>query len=136
MDKFLSELKNTASKVVRKSSELVEISKIKLNIANVKSDISANYKLLGELVYLSQTDDAEPDTEKIQETIARIDELNEKLSALLEDSSALKNEKVCPECAKNNAKDALFCVKCGHKFEEPFEEADEDNEEPLEGDVL
>ena len=136
MDKFLSELKNTASKVVRKSSELVEISKIKLNIANVKSDISANYKLLGELVYLSQTDDAEPDTEKIQETIARIDELNEKLSALLEDSSALKNEKVCPECAKNNAKDALFCVKCGHKFEESFEEADEDNEEPLEGDVL
>ena len=38
MDNFFSEIKNTADKVAKKSSELVEMSKVKLSMVNTKSE--------------------------------------------------------------------------------------------------
>ena len=137
MDNFFSEIKNTAGKAVKKSSELVEMSKVKLNMVNTKSEISANFKVLGELVYLSQKDGAEPDTKKIEETIAKINELYERLDELTEVSSTLKNEKVCPNCTKSNPTDAQFCSGCGHKFTDNNPDDDDLNvEEITEVDVV
>lgn len=126
MEKILSEIKNTADKVVKKSGELVELSKIKLGIAGVKSEIGTNYKMLGELVYRMQKDD-ETDTEKINEVIAKIDELYERLDELNDVCAALKNEKVCSNCGKRNPLDQPFCGGCGQKFpdyEEPAQEGE------------
>lgn len=136
MDKFFSEIRNTADKVAKKSSELVEMSKVKLSMANTKSEIGTNFKILGELVYLSQKDGAEPDTKKIEETIAKINELYERLEELAEISSTLKKEKVCPNCTKSNPADALFCYGCGHKFAQENTEEDENIEEITEVDVI
>ena len=62
MDKFFSEIKNTADKVIKKSGNLVELSKVKFQIANTKSEIGASFKELGELVYHAQKTEANPDT--------------------------------------------------------------------------
>lgn len=117
MDKFITELKNTADKVAKKSTELVEISKIKLNIANIKSEIAKNYKLLGEAVYVSQKSEDTPETENIEAIIKTLDELQDQLYALLESNAAFKNEKPCPACTKSNPANAQFCVACGHRFD-------------------
>lgn len=116
MEKFISEIKNRADKVAKKSGELVEISKTKLSMANTKSEISSNFKILGELVYLSQKASTESDPQKIEETISKIDELYERLGELSELNSMLKNEKNCPNCKKSNSIDAQFCSGCGYKF--------------------
>ncbi len=137
MDNFFSEIKNTADKVAKKSSELVEMSKVKLSMVNTKSEIGANFKVLGELVYLSQRDGSEPDTTKIEETIAKINELYERLDELSEVSSTLKNEKMCPNCTKSNPADAQFCSGCGHKFSDNNPDDDDLNvEEITEVDVV
>ncbi len=128
MDKIISELKNTADKVVKKSVELAELSKIKLSIASTKSEIGANYKALGELVYMAQKND-EADSKDITELIEKIDELYKRLDEFNEVYSSLKNEKICPDCNKANPMDQAYCGSCGHKFEIAQEEV-------YEGDVI
>ena len=124
MENFLEELKNTAGKVFKKSGELVELSKAKLTIASIKSDISANFKLLGEIVYLSQREGFEPDTSEIEEIFSRIDALYEKMTDLNKTATILMNKKLCPECEEINDADAAFCSNCGFGFS-----ADEESEE-------
>lgn len=117
MERIIEEIKSTAGKVVKKSGELVELSKIKLAISTTNAEISANYKLLGELVYLGQKEEAEADSEKIAETIEKIDALCEKLSSLEATLAELKNEKICPNCGKSNPLDQRYCGNCGMHFE-------------------
>lgn len=119
MDKFFSEIKNTADKVIKKSGNLVELSKVKFQIASTKSEIGASFKELGELVYRAQKTEENPDTQIIEGTITKIDELYAKLEVLMAESSSLKNEKLCPSCEKSNPKNAQFCSDCGYKFSAP-----------------
>ncbi len=116
MENFLAELKSTAGKVFRKSGDLVEISKTKFAIASAKSDINANFKLLGEIVYLSQRDNVDADPSEIEEIITRIDALYEKIADLNESAIGLMNKKLCPECDEINEADAAFCYRCGFGF--------------------
>ena len=129
MEKFFTEIKNTADKVIKKSGELVELSKVKFQIANTKSEIGANFKELGELVYHAQKSEAQPDTQIIEGTITKIDELYAKLEALMAENSSLKNEKICPSCEKSNPKGAQFCLGCGYKFVAPDAEENETAED-------
>ena len=103
MERFISEIKNTADKVAKKSGELVELSKAKLNIANIKTDISSNYKILGELIYIAQRDKTEVNPERLDEIISKI-------------ANGLMNKKLCPECSKTTDSDASFCSVCGYHF--------------------
>ena len=109
----LSEIKSAANKVAKKSGELVELSKIKLNIVSTKSSIDEQFKILGELVYKSQNDDSANISEKIEDVIAKIDRLYEKLAELDEMSAQVSNKVVCPNCKKVNSADAEFCSRCG-----------------------
>ena len=119
MENFLSEIKSKANKVAKKSGEFFELSKIKLNIANTKSDISSQFKLLGEMVYVAHRDSIEVDAEKFEEIIAQIDALYAKCS---ESAAGLSNKKLCPECEKTNDINASFCSGCGYRYPETEEE--------------
>ncbi len=121
MDRIISEIKNTADKVAKKSGELVELSKTKLNIANTKSDISTNFKLLGEMVYIAQRDNTEVNPERFEEIITKIDVLYERLAELNEIANGLMNKKLCPECNKTNEINAAFCSACGYQYNDADE---------------
>lgn len=116
MERIISEIKTTADKVAKRSGELVELSKAKLNIANTKSSINANFRILGEMVYLSQKDDAEMNPDIFEETVAKIDELYIKLADYNDIAAGLMNKKLCPECRNANESNAVFCSRCGYKF--------------------
>lgn len=116
MEKILSEIKNTADKVAKKSGELVELSKVKINIINTKSSIDSHFKKLGEILYFSQKENTETDTKNLEEIFAEVDELYEKLSEYNDVKANLTNKKLCPECHKSNDADSLFCSRCGYHF--------------------
>ena len=118
MDRFIQEIKNTADKVAKKSGELVELSKVKLHIGNTKSEISANFKKLGEMLYFSQKEDNDIEREKISEIIDKIDELYEKLAEFKEIEASLTKKKLCPQCHKLNDTDAAYCSSCGFNFDD------------------
>ena len=116
----INSIKDTLGKakdtVVSKSSEIVEITKLKYSIADTEGDISKLMRAIGEKVYESYKSGTEPDESingfcaEISEKYAEIDEKRAKLSEL-------KKEVVCKSCGKSVDKDADFCPKCGEKLD-------------------
>ena len=116
MERIFSEIKNKADKVAKKSGELVELSKVKLSSLNTKSNIDTSFKKLGELIYRSQKENEELDSEKFESIIEEIDALYQKLSEYEDVVCELTNKKICPDCHKANNSDASFCSQCGYNF--------------------
>ena len=54
MDKFFSDIKKTFGGAVKKSGEVVELTKLKLAIADTKSELKAKFCELGEMFYKEQ----------------------------------------------------------------------------------
>ena len=107
--------KTAATNVGKKAERLVDLSKLRLNAAEINGDITKKYEELGRLVYDSVKADAKP--EKLaEEYIAEIDALYQRLDAVNEKINALRNQSACPVCGAQNADDALFCSRCGVKL--------------------
>ena len=116
MDRIISEIKNTADKVVKKSGELVEITKVKLSIVDIKNKIDARFKELGRIVYNASG----PEYSEAEGADAIIEELNalyEELKKTEERLAELKSEVVCKSCGSLSSDDSLYCRKCGAKLD-------------------
>ena len=116
MDKILSDLKNTARSAVKKSGELLEITKMKMAVSDTKSEISSRFSSLGEKVYEARKNEGEG-AEGLEEIIQSLDALHEKLAEQEAKLVELKNQKVCASCGASSDNAAAYCSKCGAKFE-------------------
>lgn len=117
MDKFFSDMKNTARSAVKKSGELLELTKLKMAAADTKSEIQSKFAELGKLIYEAQKLGNE-DSEKTEELLQSLDELHETLSEQEAKLSELKKQKACGVCGNICETKAEYCSKCGAKFEE------------------
>jgi len=116
MEKFFSDLKQTVNSAVKKSGELVEVTKLKMAIGDTKSDIERLFVKLGELVYLASKSE-EVGEGSAEELIAKIDELKEKQRQQEISLAELTSKKVCATCGKMCEESAGFCSACGQKFD-------------------
>ena len=93
--------KNAAECVGKKATDLVEVTKLKMEAAETEKDIASTLEGLGRLVYdgLKSGQDV---TALTEECIAKIDEYN--------------NVVRCPQCSAVNTDDSAFCKKCGTKL--------------------
>ena len=80
MEKIFSDLKNSVNSAVKRSGELLEISKVKMAVADTKNEIGRKYRELGEKVYESHQEDADTATE-VEGIIWELDELFEVLKS-------------------------------------------------------
>lgn len=102
-------------KVVKKSSEIYELSKLSLKINAAKAEIEERYAEIGKMIYESYKDDTAP-PEKLHELCEKIDgkfQLIEELSLQL---AELKNVQTCPQCGAQIMKNSVFCAKCGKEL--------------------
>lgn len=115
MEKIFSDIKKTVDGAVKKSGELLEITKVKLAISDKKNQIDSRLKALGKLVY----DASGPEYSEQEGADALIDELNA-LYAELKDSEArlaeLKSEVICTKCGSSCSDDSAYCKNCGEKL--------------------
>ncbi|MBQ3225515.1 MAG: zinc ribbon domain-containing protein [Clostridia bacterium] len=127
MEEIFSNIKKSAASAVKKSGELLEITKTKMAISDTKSELKSNFAVLGKLVYEAQKNEKDF-SDEAEEIIWEIDELYEVLEAREARLAALTNQKVCPDCGKVCEKEAAFCSRCGKEYplvDEEEEEADE-----------
>jgi len=117
MEKFLADLKKTMDTAVKKSGELVEVTKLKMAIGNTQNELQAEFLKLGEIVYLTAKSD-ESQAGNAEEIIARIDELKETLKKQEANIAELTAKKVCDVCGKLCEESAVFCSACGQKLED------------------
>lgn len=115
MERFFADLKQTVNSAVKKSGELVEVTKLKMAASDTKNELSEQFKKLGEVVYLAaKTEESQAET--AEGIIARIDELKETLYKQEVAIAELTSKKLCPDCGKVSDEEAAFCASCGKQF--------------------
>lgn len=137
MEEFIEQIKEQAvkvkdgavkltHKVIGKTGNVVDQTKVKFAISDTKSKMEDIFTKIGGALYKSHVngDDA-PD---FAETFAKLDELKNELDDLKDQLCRLKDTKQCPSCSTYNDKNNEFCAKCGRKFEEQDEVEEEEAE--------
>lgn len=133
---ILGKMKSWANAAGKKTEEVVETSKLKLQIVSLNGDISKAYEELGKLVFHAAKNN-ETVGEDMDAAMDKIDELLEKLAELEGRVGEMKKEKICGNCGASCAADAQFCSRCGvilgavadvDDIEEEIVELSEENE--------
>ena len=106
-----------------KTGKLAKEAKLRMKIADLKSQINEIYKEIGETVYQKHTREGKYEIEKeVEEKCTKIDVLSDEIESNLKQCLELKDKRQCPSCFAEIEKDVKFCPKCGTKQEEIKEE--------------
>lgn len=131
--------------VGQKAGQIVDISKLRLNAADLNNEISKRFESLGRIVYDAQkTENSSADL--VEECVAAIDDLYQQLDDVNDQIAIARNRIKCKSCGYENTQEAVYCSRCGAKLieetkaepahEEPAQssasqEADEPVQEPV-----
>ncbi len=136
-DEIFGTVKELAEKAGKKTTELVDLSKIRLEIASINSDIKKSFEKLGSLTYSASKKDCD-NTDLVNLCVAEIDALYARLDECKAKIDATKKVLRCPECGTANNIIATYCYVCGAKLakEEPKPDAADETaaEEPSQTD--
>ncbi len=130
LDELILKAKDLAGVAGSKTQEVVELTKLHLQVTQMKSDIDANYQKLGEIVFELNKAGTQND-ELIHMCVSEIQSQLDELAALSHKIDEMKNVVKCPQCMAANPVGALFCSRCGVslKPQEP-ERQNENTEDP------
>lgn len=106
------ELADTAG---RKVTDVADLAKQKIKIAENERTIRVTLEALGGMLYESRKEGAEMNEELVTELIAQVDELtaaNEQLQAEMDNKRGCKT---C-ECGAKNPEGAVYCNNCGKQL--------------------
>ena len=106
--------RSAVDSVGKKAGKVIDMSKLTIAAADLRSEISKKYQILGRVVYEIKKRDLT--VKKTEELVEKIKELKEQLSSVTEAIENSKQKKKCPYCGLYNAKGAVFCNKCGEKL--------------------
>lgn len=111
---FMENVKNivadTAETVAKKSGELLETSKLKYAIFELKNDVRKLYGEIGKLTYQSMTggedymEEVQMKCDIVQAKLAKIDALNARETSV---------DPCCPTCGKTAKSGEKYCSGCG-----------------------
>ncbi len=129
LDDLFDKAKALVNVAGKKTGEVVEVSKLKLQAVQINTDIQKAYEKIGSIVYehnKAGTDAAE----LIQMCIKEVDGLFHKLNEINEKIAGTKNMAICLYCGASVPVDSYYCPKCGANLAE--ETVSEEKETPKE----
>lgn len=107
--------KSAAETVGKKAGQMLDRSKLRLAVMDVKGELSKKYRLLGKLCYEAHKSGKDY-TESQQALLENITELNAQLASLRDMLAGIEKKVKCAACGSYNQKGALFCSKCGARL--------------------
>lgn len=114
-DEALDKAKEVLDCAEKKTNEVVNTSKLRINAATLNTQISKDYEALGNLYFQLVKGGLEP-VEEAKELISQLVEKNERLEKLKKEIAESKGNIVCPKCGFVNDDIASFCSACGEKL--------------------
>lgn len=127
LDNVMGVLKEAFNETGKKTTSMVEISKLKISAVKINGEIDELYRKLGSLVYDMKKIDADNPI-VIDSCVEEINELKQKLNAVDQKIAENKNVIVCHICGSTNVTDSIFCSKCGSQVENnPVHDASENH---------
>lgn len=115
LDDVISKAREVADVAGKKSEEIVEFSKLKLNSMGINNDINKAYQRLGVVLYDIRKSDVEGE-DIIAACIEEIDMLKMQLEDINQKMNEMRNIKKCTGCHYSNSADAVYCAKCGTRL--------------------
>lgn len=101
--------------VGQKAGQIVDISKLRLNAADLNNEISKRFESLGRIVYDAQkTENSSADL--VEECVSTIDELYQQLDEINDQIARARNRVKCKSCGYENMQEAVYCNRCGAKL--------------------
>ena len=111
--KKFGEISQTTGK---KANELVEVTKLSLNISSEEDKIQRAYKEIGEKIY-KQYADGDTTDEALLEICQNIDASKHNIATYKDKIIEIKNIKLCVTCGSETQKSDQYCRKCGAKVD-------------------
>lgn len=118
-----------AKNAVNKSSEVMEISKLNLNINTEEDGLSDLYRQLGEYCF-EKYNNGETTDKNVAEICEDIKIHLENISYFKEKINEIKKVIICANCGKENSKTNEVCSKCREPLVEKNEEINVEQTEP------
>lgn len=106
-DDVVVNAKTAASAVSKKAGELYDLSKLRITLASLRSDLGKQYQALGEAVYNEATD------EELDAIKAEIADVKQNIADVEKILAASRNSVKCPKCGQKLNKNAAYCYICG-----------------------
>lgn len=113
--------KSALNVVGKKAGEIVDVSKLKINAVELQNKISKEYENLGKCVYEAYKKNKDL-TQCTPKHIKIIDSIKKELDEANEKIASMKKKVRCKKCGFVNLEDAVYCCKCGDKFEKDHDE--------------
>ena len=114
-----------------KAGQFVDVSKLNIKMAELKSDLKNEYEALGKTVYTCEKNHIDSASEVTNASL-RIDSIYMQIEELKKQVAKMKNKVLCKECGNANNVNDSYCGKCGKELKnsgsEPSEEADDFSE--------
>lgn len=98
-----------------KAGQFVDVSKLNIKLAELKSDLRTEFENLGKTVYHSEKNDTNAELE-IKSGIAQIDNLGLQIEELKKQIASMKNKVLCKACGSQNEEGSSYCAKCGESL--------------------
>lgn len=115
MEEVICKAKDLAGAAGKKTGELVSLTKLKFEAAEVARATSNKMEKIGRIVYAARLSGENADA-ALEKLFAEVAELEEQADELAVKIDELRCVKTCPACGKNNRAQAAFCQVCGEKL--------------------
>lgn len=120
LEGFIDKAKEVCEVAGKKTAEVVEISKIKLDCVSINGEIKRLYEKLGSCIYSMVKANYE-NQDVIDSIIEEIDDYKAQLEILNEKLGIIKNIITCSACQTKNPQENFYCAKCGSRIRDEFE---------------
>ena len=115
-DDVVVNAKSAAQTVGKMAGQFVDMSKLRINMAELNGEITKRYQGLGRFIYEAKKAGSADEAE-LADQIAGIDDLYAQLSAVSAQYASMQDKVTCPACGKKMPTDSMFCSHCGAKLE-------------------
>ena len=114
-DDVFSKAKSVAESAGKKTTEMIEVARLKIQAAEIEREISSMLEGLGRLGYDSRKEDEDVAGE-VDDCRQKLDERYEALAKARAKIDEYRNQVTCRNCGAQNAEDAVYCKRCGVKL--------------------
>ena len=128
-DDVVVNAKSAAQTVGKMAGQFVDMSKLRINMAELNGEITKRYQGLGRFIYEAKKAGSADEAE-LADQIAGIDDLYAQLSAVSAQYASMQDKVTCPACGKKMPTDSMFCSHCGAKLENAPAEPEEQSRRP------
>ena len=116
-EEVLYKAKEMAEAAGKKTADFVEVTRLKMNAAEIEKDIAVTFEGLGRLIYDGRKDEQDVSS-MVDECILKVDELQARLDEVRNKIYEYQKVVRCQKCGTVNTDDSAYCKRCGARIGE------------------